>query len=724
MKRYQWLAGWIPIVYLMVSVNAQASPLVFVCAEENDLFQIVARTTKDLTRVNTIDDALAAGKDGTALLILADGYPQQTTTIPQDFWKNAQQKRLRVYVEYPNQLPGLELGKPQGTKWERLVIADDWFGAELPSMQILMAHDCYFTPVHANAAHIVAARVAGYDTAVYSLPDETYPILFELPDSICLVATTKLSQLVTGRYAPYRSWRLVWKQIFQWLRPNDDIPTVEWVPVVRPMYAKDAPLADDAERRAFEQGMQWFRDSKILLPCSREEQITKQLHEGIQNTDQYAAGWMEFESAPPPEIGEPGDGTCGILEGYSARIRYDGVQPQRLIRRADCVSESAMAFAFESALDKKPESGTIASNLQDYIYIHSDARQGVRNDPQHPAYGLVSWGMSSDAWVNTFYGDDDARVMLGTMATAALLKSDQWDQVLLDNLLANLRTTGPNGFRPNAITVSDLEKNGWKYYHEWDGTVYSPHYQCYLWACYLWAYQQTGYKPFLERAKTAIRMTMDAYPQEWFWTLSMVQERARMLLPLSWLIRVEDTPEHREWLKRIAIDMLKYQDACGALQEVLETPSGSLRPPKTNQEYGLNEATLIQHDGDPAADMLYTCNFAFLGLHEAAAATGDPLYAEAEQNLANFLCRIQVQSEKYPYLHGAWFRAFDFKRWEYWASAADVGWGAWCIESGWKQAWIVSVLAMRQMDTSLWELTQPSAIEGNFDQTLHKFLED
>ena len=102
--------------------------------------------------------------------------------------------------------------------------------------------------------------------------------------------------------------------------------------------------------------------------------------------------------------------------------------------------------------------------------------------------------------------------------------------------------------------------------------------------------------------------------------------------------------------------------------------------------------------------MLYTTNFAFIGLHEAAAATGDPRIKAAEDELAEFLCRIQIRSEKHPFLDGGWFRAFDFDRWEFWASNADAGWGAWSIESGWTCGWINAVLAMRQTDTSLWDL--------------------
>jgi hypothetical protein len=228
----------------------------------------------------------------------------------------------------------------------------------------------------------------------------------------------------------------------------------------------------------------------------------------------------------------------------------------------------------------------------------------------------------------------------------------------------------------------------------------------------LWAYQHTGYDLFLQRAKNAIRMTMDAYPDQWRWTNGIAQERARMLLPLAWLVRVDDRPEHREWLRRMAKDLLALQDPCGAIREELGPPGrGSYGPPRSNEEYGKNEATLMQANGDPLCDLLYTTNFAFLGLHEAAAATGQPLYREAEDKLARFLCRIQIRSESHPELDGGWFRAFDFNRWEYWASNADLGWGAWSIESGWTQGWIVAVLGLRDMKTSLWDLTAATRIK-------------
>ena len=138
-------------------------------------------------------------------------------------------------------------------------------------------------------------------------------------------------------------------------------------------------------------------------------------------------------------------------------------------------------------------------------------------------------------------------------------------------------------------------------------------------------------------------MSMAAYPKQWTWTESMQLERARFLLALAWMVRVEDTPEHRGWLRRIAGDLLARQDACGAIREQLGPPGhGVTAPPRSNAEYGTAEATLVQSDSDPAADLLYTINFAFLGLHEAAAATGDPYYRQAEDKLAQFFCRAQI----------------------------------------------------------------------------------
>ena len=50
------------------------------------------------------------------------------------------------------------------------------------------------------------------------------------------------------------------------------------------------------------------------------------------------------------------------------------------------------------------------------------------------------------------------------------------------------------------------------------------------------------------------------------------------------------------------------------------------------------------------------------------------------------------------------YRAFDFEKWEVWASDADAGWGAWSVETGWTAPWIHLSLGLRHANTSLWAL--------------------
>lgn len=216
---------------------------------------------------------------------------------------------------------------------------------------------------------------------------------------------------------------------------------------------------------------------------------------------------------------------------------------------------------------------------------------------------------------------------------------------------------------------------------------------------------------------TGVLVLADGYPDKWRWTNGIQQERVRMLLALAWLVRVEDTPEHRGRLHRIAKDLLAHQAASGAIPERLgDLDMGRFRPPQSNKSYGCGEASLIQENGDPVVDLLYTCNFALIALHEAAAATDDPELTRAADRLADFIVRIQVSSKAHPEFDGVWYRAFDFKRWEYWASNSDVGWGSWCTETGWTQGWIVATLALRRMNKSLWDLTAESKIADHFDK--------
>jgi hypothetical protein len=285
-------------------------------------------------------------------------------------------------------------------------------------------------------------------------------------------------------------------------------------------------------------------------------------------------------------------------------------------------------------------------------------------------------------------------------------------------MLALMRITGKHGFIPDRINQPALVQKGWQAYFNDEGTNLSPAMQSYVWAYFLWAYNQTGFDLFLKRTEEAITKTMKTFTNQDSWYNGI---SARMLLPLAWLVRVKDTPEHRKWLHQMAESLNQLPN--GSIREEMRKGTWATAP-KSNEEYGTNESELLQTKDDVVSDLLYTANFAFVGLHEAAKATGDNYYKEAEDKLAGFLCRVQIRSETHPELDGGWFRAFDIKNWEYWASNTDAGWGAWCIESGWSQSWITTVFALRQMNTSFWDITRNSKIKERFETIRKSMLPD
>lgn len=65
-----------------------------------------------------------------------------------------------------------------------------------------------------------------------------------------------------------------------------------------------------------------------------------------------------------------------------------------------------------------------------------------------------------------------------------------------------------------------------------------------------------------------------------------------------------------------------------------------------------------------------------MSLHEAAHAVGPHTpagrrYSKAVDGLADFFTRVQVHSTEQTNLDGAWMRAVDVDKWEYWAAAND-----------------------------------------------------
>ena len=253
---------------------AKPAPLVFRCAPANDLYRAVTAAGARYARYDSPEEAVAKAPRGAGVLILADGYPDRTTPVTAALFDKAAKKKLRLYVEYPSALPGLAVSAPREVHWERAVVASDTFGPTLGKLRILGLHKVRYVPVEASNSDIVLARVAGFDTAVYGLPEkDVYPVLFERGG--VLVATTKLSQFVTARYAPLEAWAPIWNRILGRLVAPRQAPPLKWTPAVRPTFTASEPLPKDVELAAFRRGVAVYGHARLFVHPSWKDVVTR-----------------------------------------------------------------------------------------------------------------------------------------------------------------------------------------------------------------------------------------------------------------------------------------------------------------------------------------------------------------------------------------------------------------------------------------------------------------
>jgi hypothetical protein len=277
------------------------------------------------------------------------------------------------------------------------------------------------------------ARVAGYDYAVFGLPKETSTILFELPtdnpgSGAVLVSTTKLSQFIAARYGPRDAWGPVWRMILTWLQPGKAAPPLKWLPTVRPSYRADEKLPANVEVQALRRGIDWYFKAPLLVHPSWVEQYNKPGNNEPTSGEEPTHDWPfgdRIALMPKGEAGA-GDGSLGVLEGFTSTILVDGTQPLRWWRRHDCNGEVAGSLALAGAVLRSDLYLRVAANIGDYVYFKSIISLGKRADPNDLSYGLFGWNDVPNYWdkmdgYGVYYGDDNARGMLGMMVAAAVL---------------------------------------------------------------------------------------------------------------------------------------------------------------------------------------------------------------------------------------------------------------------------------------------------------------
>uniref|UniRef100_UPI003561D5FB hypothetical protein n=1 Tax=Mariniphaga sediminis TaxID=1628158 RepID=UPI003561D5FB len=208
--------------------------------QDNDLVKILEEQKIKVELYSNVLNAAKSARRGEGVLILADNYPKSQVDVDEQLFQIIEEKELRAYIEFPSGIPGVSLSKIEKAKAERAVVNSAFFGGFPDSLSILGINGLHYisTPSGINKAHIVAAKVAGFDSAIFGLPEKHFPLLFEMENERVLVATTNLSRFVSGRYAPAKEWASTWSKILEFVLPGVKLEPLHWEPVVKPSYAK------------------------------------------------------------------------------------------------------------------------------------------------------------------------------------------------------------------------------------------------------------------------------------------------------------------------------------------------------------------------------------------------------------------------------------------------------------------------------------------------------
>ncbi len=376
-KTFAFLFVLLFFEHASIPLSAQ-TPLVFCGSSDNDLYQLLQKEGIATQRYDNLEQALPQIQKGMGVMVIADGYPAKRTAISASQYDVIKRKKIRLYLEYPEFIPGQILPKESFTgKFERGVVSSDFFGNDLPEMSILGINGCHIIPVKVDKSIISFAKVAGFDKAPYGLTDtDVYPLLFK--EDNLLIATSGLSNFKRARFGPSDSWKTVWESLLSWVSGKKKLTFKEWQSDPYPAYSATAELPANARKMAIGNGAEWFWNARLFIHPSWEKEIMS-----YPRKDEY--GSVSYFGPPIGKDLLIGDGSRGIMEGHASAINYDGTQQYRYFVRADVQGESAFLLAASGSLLDNNEYKKTSEKLLDYLFYTSDFRGGdrIRREPRY-----------------------------------------------------------------------------------------------------------------------------------------------------------------------------------------------------------------------------------------------------------------------------------------------------------------------------------------------------
>ena len=621
-----------------------------------------------------------------------------------------------AYLEY-TPVRGLMGDSATDAGYERLVVTGNWLSKSgLSDLAVLEEHTSSYLPIVATAGArtlLTYAKVAGLDHAVFGLPEQTAPGLVEVRPPTggrLLLAATALSNWQRGRYRPSRAWSALTREVLLALLPAEQAQEArrrfmalvayteprDWVAsgegvrlCVRSAAGAVVTAAGPNGEVRLTEGDAGLVSQTMVLPDGQHQfqvtasvgdvqsLVTVPLTVGARAERYRQAVARNLEWFVKAGMLLAPDGSQGVREGLSSYLGPDGKPTPAGGHRVDCISECGLLFQAYGRLAGDDAWLRRGERMLEYA---ARAFQVTSRDCWYFGHWQSRGEFHEDGGPVYVFSDDSGAATLFSLLGYAATGDRAQLRAGLRGVEYFCHTASDKSGLFGSLSHRDYEGSGrlgvpWPALRAQEIRGAAPHVMNLPLASLLVAHRLTGEPRYLQIAERGIRTLMADYPH-WQLVTSRTCEHGRMLLPLALLYGLQPTREHRQWLDTVVEYLMSKQAPCGAIAE------WDGYNPRDNAAFGATENSVFQENGDPISDQLYGTGFALLHLGLAYRVTGEARLRQAYERLGDYLTRIQLHDAG-PLYDGTWLRAFDYGRWEYFGSSADVGWGPYCSETGW-----------------------------------------
>jgi hypothetical protein len=359
------------------------------------------------------------------------------------------------------------------------------------------------------------------------------------------------------------------------------------------------------------------------------------------------------------------DGSEGVYEGYDTYgYVMDGFRPE-------CQLETALMFHHAGDFFNKPELKKIANNL--VIFTLNSGLQIT--DKNANDYGM--WHFYKQFRdVSSAYIDTAARAALGLLHFYELEGRKEYLERAEITLTTLMKLQNENGVLPDCITGGNMKKGGLHTASEevivLSGRKYgTPHHHSSVVSSFVKAYLVTNNEKYLDFA-AKVQEAMDAgFPDKFEDEFVYKFTIGRYLLGLSALMQ---TPLKGKFLPSV-------QKAIKYLLPLRHESGAFVSGVHGNLSGRTFETGIMCSNDDEIIDNLYTNNYLGIVLQML-----DPQEAGFNADICAKLLDFQVSIQnscKIGNVEGGWTRAFNLRTGDPFAFNGDIGWGPYCMLTGW-----------------------------------------